>query len=343
MGSSIAVLGAGAIGSSVAADLISAGLDVTVIDQWAEHVEAMRANQLRVTMPDKELVVDANAHHLSDVASLKPTFDIVFVCVKSYDTKWMAQFIEPHLADDGVLVGIQNSMNDDAHAEIVGRDRTMGCAIELSAEVFTPGVVQRNTTNAGTWLAVGELDGRITGRAEYIASLLSNVAAAEVTSNIYGTKWTKLVANSMTMGPFGLFGLNSQEAARLPGMSDVSVALGVESVEVGKALGYQLVPVFGLTAEDFDGDLREVLGRAQQTLLTHIGGNARNAVVQDHLKGRRSEFEFISGLVTRMGLKVGIETPHNDAVVEIARWIDRGEVEMGPENFDRLLGLISEV
>ena len=71
-------------------------------------------------MPDLDLHVEVNANHICDLASLKPTFDIVIVCVKSYDTKWAVQLIEPFLADDGVLVGIQNSMNDDAHGEIVG-------------------------------------------------------------------------------------------------------------------------------------------------------------------------------------------------------------------------------
>lgn len=338
----IAVLGSGAIGSSVAADLIEAGLDVTIIDQWPEHVEAMRTNGLRVTMPDREIHVEANAHHLSDVAGLKPLFDIVFVCVKSIDTKWIVHFIEPYLSPDGVLVGIQNSMNDDTHAAIVGRQRTMGCAIELSAEVFTPGIVQRNTPNTGTWLAVGELDGSTTRRAEHIREILSNVAKADLTNNIYGTKWTKLVANTMTMGPFGLFGLNSQAAAHLPGMMDISVSLGTESMLVGRALGYELEPVFGLSKEDMSGDPGEVLTKAMQTLLAHVGGNARNAVVQDHLKGRRSEYQFISGLIVSRGAEVGVETPNNSVVTEIAGRIDRGDLKMGPENFDRLKGLISE-
>ena len=58
MNKKIAVLGCGAIGSSVSADLTKAGYDITVIDQWPAHVEAMKANGLRVTMPDSELHPD---------------------------------------------------------------------------------------------------------------------------------------------------------------------------------------------------------------------------------------------------------------------------------------------
>lgn len=53
----IAVLGAGANGASIGADLIAAGHDVTLIEQWPAHVEAMRSHGLRIAMPDRDLTV----------------------------------------------------------------------------------------------------------------------------------------------------------------------------------------------------------------------------------------------------------------------------------------------
>jgi 2-dehydropantoate 2-reductase len=333
----IGLVAAGAIGSSIGADLTRAGCDITLIDQWPDHVEAMRANGLRVTMPDEDLHIAVDAHHLCDLAALKPRFDVVLLCAKSQDTKWMAQLVEPYLADDGVLVGVQNSMNDDAHAAIVGRERTIGCAIELSADLFTPGTIVRNTSRGGTWLVVGELDGSVSERVQTIADLLSNASIAEVTDNIYGKKWTKLVANSMTMGPFGLFGMLNWDAMRLPGMNEISVALGRETVAVGQALGYELEPIFGMPASDFAGATDDVLVRAMQTLMAHVGKDSQTAVVVDHKKGRRSEFQFISGLVVRMGEQTGVPTPYNSAVTDLAWQIDRGQIPMERENFDRLV------
>lgn len=332
----IAVLAAGAIGASIAADLIDAGMDVTVIDQWPEHVEAMREHGLTVTMPDLELNVSVDAHHLVGLSFLKPTFDVVLLCAKSQDTKWMTQLIEPFVASDGVVVGVQNSMNNDAIAAIMGRDRTIGCAIELSADLFEPGVIVRNTSRAGTWLAVGELDGSSTARLESVASILGAASVVETTANISSKKWTKLVANSMTMGPFGLFGLRNWEAMRLPGMHEISVALGRESVAVGEALGHELEPIFGLTEEDFVGGTDAVLVLAIETLMHHVGKESQTAVVVDHKKGRRSEFQYISGHVVKMGEQTGIPTPFNSAVTDLAWQIDRGEIAMGPENFERL-------
>lgn len=331
----IAVLGAGAIGSSVSADLTHAGHDVTVIDQWPAHVEALKAGGLHVRMKDEDLKIPVRALHLCELSSARLEFDIVFLAAKSNDTRWMAEFIKPYLKREGVLVGVQNGMNDDAIASIIGRSHTLGCVVELQAELFTPGLIQRNTTRKGTWFAVGELDGAYTPRVREIGALMGNVGRCDVTNNIYGAKWTKLIANTMTMGPFGLLGLRNYEAAALPGMFDLSVRLGRESFAVGAALGYRIEPIFGLRADEFAGSSDENLVTAMQTLMSHVGGG-RTAPIHDHIKGRRSEIEFISGLVAKQGREHGIATPFNDAVTEIDRQINSGALSMDASNYELL-------
>jgi 2-dehydropantoate 2-reductase len=139
----IAVLGTGAIGSSIGADLTHAGLDVTLIDQWPSHVRAMKTNGLQIQFKDSHFQVPVNALNLCMLTSANLEFDIVFLACKSNDTRWMTEFIKPYLKSDGVIVGTQNGMNDDAIASIVGRERVIGCVVELQAELFTQGTIQR--------------------------------------------------------------------------------------------------------------------------------------------------------------------------------------------------------
>ena len=331
----IAVLGAGAIGSSLGADLTQAGYAITIIDQWPAQVETIRSAGLRVEMTDQTLQIAVRALHLCELAAANLEFDIVFLAVKSNDHRWLAEFIKPYLRSDGVLVAVQNGMNDDSIASVIGRGRTIGCVVELSAEIFTPGLVKRNTTRKTTWFAIGELDGVYTPRVKEIESILSKVGRVDVTNNISGAKWTKLIANTMTMGPFGLLGLGNREAAALPGMFDVSVRLGKESLAIGTALGYRVEPIFGLRADEFAGSGEENLVTAMKTLLGHVS-NGRTAPIHDHIKGRRSEMEFISGVVSRKGKELGIATPCNDAIVEIDRQINKGLIRMDASNFDLL-------
>lgn len=335
MNRKIAVLGAGAIGSSVGADLVNAGHDTVLIDQWPAHIEAMKANGLRVVIPDEEVHVAVKAYHLCDVCTLNQQFDIVLLAAKSYDTRWMAEFIKPYLAPDGVIVGVQNGMNNDAIASIVGQPQTVGCAFELSAEVFTPGIVQRNTMRDRTWFGVGELHGRITPRLQELAQILSCVGKTTLTTNIAGAKWAKLVNSSMILAPFGMLGLQSWEATEIPEVFRLCVKLGRETMAVGAALGYTIEPIFGMSAEEFTGATDAIVEKLLRAILIHHGETARQVrgvVLQDYAKGRYTETDCLNGLVVAKGREAGVPTPCNEAIVEINRRIRAGALKPDRSN-----------
>ena len=144
----------------------------------------------------------------------------------------------------------------------------------------------------------------------------------------------------MSMGPWGLIGLLNREVAKLPGIFDIAVKLGKETVAVGTAAGINIEPVFGLSADDFAGNEDKVLLNALTTMTGHTGPRARTAPIHDHIKGRKNEIEFINGLVSRKGKELGIPTPYNDGVSELARAINRNELEMGPENYELLKSML---
>src|ERR1700743_259533 len=96
-GQRIAVVGTGANGASIGADLTRAGLDVTFIDQWPAHVEAMRANGIRIDMPGGSRTTKVKAFHVCEVTTLREPFDIVMIITKAYDTRWSCELIKPPL------------------------------------------------------------------------------------------------------------------------------------------------------------------------------------------------------------------------------------------------------
>ncbi len=330
----IAVLGAGAIGSNVAADLAMAGHHPTVIDSWPAQVDALRARGLKVQLPDCEMQSPPlDAYHLCDVARLRRDFDVVLLAVKGQDARWNAEFIAPYVKSSGVVVGLMNGMMDNAIADVIGRSRTVGCVVELSAESFEPGVVRRKTPRARTWIALGELDGRMTARLHQLQTILSNVAKVDLTSNIAGAKWAKLVANTITLAPCAMLGANSYEALRERDMLAFAVRIGKETIAVGQALGYRLEPIFGLRADEMGDEPGAIAEKLVTTLVGHIGGGkSRNAVLQDHIKGRRTETNQLNGLVVEQGRIVGIATPASEVVITITRRIEQGELDPVPTN-----------
>src|SRR6266704_6888635 len=219
MGRKIAIVGAGAVGGYAGAHMAQAGEDVTFIDPWPEHVEHMRKHGLRVThaMNVPEFQVPVRALHVTDAQQLakEAPVDIAFVCMKSYDTAWATMLIRQYLAPDGYVVSLQNCMNEETIAGIVGWGKTMGCiASSITVNLFDPGHVHRGAGKAGTAHTVfrtGEVHGRITARAEEVCRLVGYADSAKVTENLWGERWSKLVANAMGNGLSACTGLTNTQ------------------------------------------------------------------------------------------------------------------------------------
>lgn len=343
MNGNMAILGTGSIGSCVGADLTKGGHNVVLIDQWPAHIEAMKAQGLRIFMTSsgEELHTPVQAIHICEVCTLQHQFDIVFLTAKSYDTRWMVEFIKPYLKRDGVLVSLQNSLNDEWIAPIIGYERDIGGVVELSAKMFEPGLVKRNTDHSHTWFALGELHGRVTPRVQEVAEILRAVGKTEVTTNIWGAKWTKLVLNCMFMAICGILGILDWEVTQNPQLLELCIKLGKESMHVGTTLGYRLEPIFGLSVEDFLGSTDEVLKKTLMALISTIGKKSLNCILQDHLKGRRSEVEFLNGLVVRKGREAKVPTPLNEAITSLDKQIEQGMLKPDRSNLPLLEKLIA--
>ena len=341
MKNKIAVIGTGANGSCTAADLTLADHDVTLIDQWPEHVETMRLKGLTIKLPEDVRHVNVDAHHLCDLCSLNRTFNYVFLMVKAYDTKWAAHLIEPFLAPDGIMVGIQNAMTTDDIVEVVGQNRTVGCVVELSSEIFTPGLVQRNTPHEKTWFGLGALEPSMSERVWEIEVLLNNVGNVSISQNIISAKWMKLVINAMCLGPLAMLGLTLYEAVKMPGLREFVLKAGMEALTVGQERGYTVEPIFGLKAEDVI-DTNRLLETLFNKLAADIGPVARDCVLQDHLKGRYSEVDLINGLVAYEGMQIGRPAPVNAVVTAITQRIRTGELKPEPSNLDLALELLAD-
>lgn len=332
----IAVLGAGANGASIGADLTRAGLDVVLIDQWPEHVQMMRTRGIRIEMPEEVLQLPVRAYNLCDVCTFTETFDVVLLVTKAYDTRWSCQLIEPYLKPDGLLAGVQNGMTVDVIADVVGPARTIGCVIEISSMMFDPGVVQRHSPPPRSWFAVGSIDRRAAGREREIADLLRHVGSVEIVDDIRATKWMKLVSNATTLVTTAILGVPMLEAVKMPGMRELMLRSGQEALDTGGEIGHAVLPIFGLTPDDMRQSNRLVETLLDTLLAGFVLPHTKTTVLQDWIKGRHSEVDDLNGLVVAERVKRGGTAPVNAAVTELAHRIERGALKPGPENLSLL-------
>lgn len=346
MGKRIVVVGAGAIGGYAGGHMARAGHDVTLIDAWPEHVECMRTHGIQLTgmTPEEKHSIKVNALHITDVQSFckERPVDIAFVCVKSYDTGWATHLIKPYLAPDGFVVSLQNCINEERIAAIVGWGKTLGCIASLvAAELHAPGHVKRTVPMGGdkhTVFRVGEVHGRITPRAEEVAQLLRAADSAKVTTNLWGERWSKLVVNSMRNGLSAATGLSGNQRDAAEGPRWLSIRLGSEAVRVGQALGFQLEKMLGM-----EGEMLARAGEGHKDALAGItdillegakkrSDEQRPSMAQDIFKGRRTETDFINGYVAAKGVEIGVPAPTHARMNEVVRQVERGELKASPDN-----------
>jgi len=339
----IAVLGAGANGASIGADLTLAGRDVTLVEQWPSHVERMRRDGLTIETPEETIRVAPRVIHLCEVAELKHEFDIVLMLMKAYDSRWAAQLIEPYLAADGLMAGVQNGMTARVVEDVVGAQRTIATVIECSATMDEPALVHRHTPVARSWFATGILPGGPSAeREEEVASLLRHSGTVQHFDDIESAKWMKLVSNSTLLVTSAILGLPMLDALHTPGYRDVMVAAGNEALAVGTALGHRVLPIFGLTEDEIVDRARIVDIMTDKLFAGFVVPGATTTVLQDWRRGpgRHSEVDDLNGHVAAKGAEVGIATPVNAAVTGIAHRIERGELEPRPEHLDLMLAAL---
>lgn len=336
-GPRVAVVGTGANGAGIGADVTRAGHDVTFIEQWPAHVEAMRRSGIRVELPGETLVTPVRVHHLCEVAELREPFDLVFVLVKAYDTRWASELIKPLVASDGLVIGLQNGMQLDDMAEIIGVERTLGAVIEVTSNMFEPGVVDRQSPHDKSWFAVGAMHPSTIGREEEAASVLRAAGTVEISTDIRSSKWMKLVANAAELVPSAILDLPLGEAVQLPGMREFMVATGQEAVRTCLATGSRLMPIFGMTEADIADPDDYAVTLLDKVLTDYTLPSTRTTVLQDWMKGRRSEVNEINGFVVREQARIGGDAPFNRRVVELALRIEAGELAASPENLSLLI------
>ena len=337
----ILIMGAGAIGGNVGAPLTRAGYDVTLIDQWPAHVDAMKSSGLRVSGTTGDYTVPVKALHLYEAQALAEPFDAVFLAVKGYDTDWATLFGIRFLTPEGVIVVFQNGINDERVAALAGRERTLGCVITIGAGLYEPGHVTR--TDVGGLLKIGELDGRDTERARRLVEAVNHAAPASLTTNLFGERWSKLAVNCMANPLAGLSGYGTAEVRSEPVPRRIAIQIAAEVVRVGRAAGHEVEPLMGIAASRIV-DAAEGRGlEAVEAEMVAAGGRSRGgrpSLLQDILRGRRTEVDELNGFVVAEGKRLGVPTPFNEAIVREVHRHGVGTLVPDPKNLEPLARML---
>ncbi len=333
----ITIIGAGAIGGTVGAFLTDAGYDVTLVDVVREHVDAMNADGLRISGIRGDRRYAVKAVHADDIDG---PLGATFLCVKGHFTAPAIAQYGPLLADDGFVLSLQNGLNEPIIAAAVGEERTVGCFVHFGADYLEPGHILLGNEQT---IFPGELSGEVTPRVEAIRGALSNVMPAEITTNIWGYLWGKLVYGAMAFVVSAVDApvpevldndLGRELAARA---SQEAYLVGIAQTPVLENIGEFNPNAFAPgddAAERAETVLREMADAQRGAIKQHMGIWRDLAV-----KKRKTEIDMQSAVLVDYGARSGIATPVNAATVKVIHEIEAGSRGMGWDNLDEIARL----
>lgn len=270
-------------------------------------------------------------------------YDVILLLTKQLLNKEVVTFLANYLADDGVIVTLQNGLPEPAIAEIVGSNRTMGCVVEWGAALTAPGVCTLTSEVDSLSFHMGKMDGITDEKFNEVKTLLELMCPVHEETNLIGARWSKLLINATFSGlgtvVGGVFGdVSENKAAR-----KVAIRCMKECIDVGHAAGAEFAPVQSknITALFY---YKGAIKRAIATMLIPLAmkkhRNIEPSMLQDLKKNKPCEIDAINGIVCEWGRKCGVKTPINDRIVEIVKKCESGKLKPQASNirlFDDLL------
>lgn len=299
-------LGAGALGCAIGGTLAAAGSDVTLIDPFQAHVDAINRDGLRMKVGDSERVVRVRA--ALDCAKLEAP-DLLIVLVKSFHTRAAIEVAQDIVGPDTAVMSLQNGMgHEEILSEAVGAEHVLAGKTYVGGVMLGPGHVIAGTQGKRT--VIGEIDGRISERAMAIAAEFERAELpCEVSDNILGAMWDKLLINVSTGALSGITGQVYGSLYAVPEIEATAIAAVAEAMTVAKASGVKLS-----IKSPRDAWLMAAEGLPYEF---------KTSMLQSLEKGSITEIDFINGAVVRMGRKHNIPTPVNQTLVAAIKGIER--------------------
>ena len=293
----VAVMGAGAVGSFFGGMLARSGAPVTLIGR-AAHAQAIAAGGLivesfRFPRPERIRVEAATS------AEAVRGAQIVLLCVKTLDTESAAQSIAPHLAPDGIVVSMQNGVDNVARIRAASGIDALGAAVYVAAEMVAPGHVKH--TGRGD-LIVGPFPA-----SNHDADVIERVAhcfaragmPCRLAEDIRGSLWMKMLMNCAYNAISALGRSRYGRMATRAEIREIMRHAIEEAVAVARA---EAIP---LPVENFV----ETGWKLAETM-----GNATSSTAQDIARGKKTEIDSLNGYIVRRGIALGVPTPVNQTL-----------------------------
>lgn len=304
----IAVVGPGAIGSLIGAYLAKSREEIWLLDKNKERSAKLNQTGIAVEGVSGSWQVKIRASALpSEIGPM----DLIILCVKSFNTKQAVEQIRPMLNPDTKILTLQNGIgNLEIIAELAGDERVLAGVTNEGATLIETGKV-RHAGQGET--IIGAPDGKTPVQLRSIREIFNKVGLdCKMSRDIKGLLWSKLIINVGINALSGLTRLPNGKLIAYEGTRRILRDAVTEAVRIVKRKRIKLI---------FDDPLAKVEAVCEGTQ-----GNF-SSMLQDILKKRRTEIDFINGVIVRLGQELGVDVPANRFLLDLVKTIEASYLE----------------
>lgn len=320
----IAIYGAGSLGTVLGAYLTKNGVDVDLFSHNKNHVEGLKANGAHI-IGKVDFIVKVKAYYPEERSG---KYDLIFLRTKQLDNKNVVSFLKEHLEDNGDICTRQNGLPELSVSEIVGEERTMGCAVAWGATLKGNGVSELTSEENSRSFSLGRLNGKEDERLLRAKSILEKRCPVRIESNFIGMRFSKLLINAAFSGRSAVTGSTFGGASKRKDSRLCVQRIIKECIDVAKANDIKIEPIQGkdvVKLLDYKNAFKRKISFRLIPLCIKKHAALKASRLQDLEKGKKTEVDSINGSVVLYGKKKNVPTPYNEKVIEIIHEIEQGK------------------
>jgi len=299
----IVIAGPGAIGSLFASYLAKSKQEIWLLDK--NEARAERINQQGIAISGVSGTWQARVRVSASPEEIGKC-DLLIVCVKSYDTRDLMNYVRPIIHTDSFVLTLQNGIgNVEIISELLPGQSVFAGITSQGANLSEPGKL----CHAGFGeTVIGSLDGKLTAPLREIRQLFNDVdIPTRLSRDIKGALWSKLIINVGINALTAITRLRNGKLLEFEGTQVIMRQAVSEATRVAKRKRIKL---------QFDDPLTKVEAVCSAT------ANNISSMLVDVLKKKRTEIDFINGVIVRQGQALGIPVVTNVLLVDLVKTIE---------------------
>lgn len=299
----IVIVGPGAIGCLFAGFLFKSKEEIWLLDKNPERARKLKSQGIKVEGISGNWLAKVNV--ASEPKEIGPA-DLVIIAVKSYDTKEAIRNVKPIITEESLVLTIQNGLgNTEIISEIIGPDKVLGGVTNQGATLFDTGCIKH--AGKGETI-VGRMDNKISAELRSIRELFNKVGIeTRLSKDIKSLIWSKLIINVGINGLTAITRLNNGKLIEFETTRKILRESVNEAIRVAKKKRIKLA---------YDDPLSKVEAVCEAT------ANNISSMLQDVLKAKRTEIDFINGAIVRHAELMNIPVPVNTVLTNLVKTIE---------------------